>query len=115
VAPRDGLSDPAEDIPMPVEGGILEWTGHPNRPEVLLLVATWTDAPQVYRYDGHAATLANTGLALRSPVDYGDVDAPTLQVPARDGTLIRSRSSTARAWRSTATTRPCSPGTAPMA
>ena len=77
-----------EDIPMPVEGGILEWTGHPNRPEVLLLVATWTDAPQVYRYDGHAATLANTGLASRSPVDYGDVDARTLQVPARDGTLI---------------------------
>jgi protease II len=77
-----------EDVPMAVEGGILEWTGHPNRPKVLLLVASWTDAPRVYRYDGHAATLANTGLAPRSPVDYGDVDARTLQVPARDGALI---------------------------
>jgi prolyl oligopeptidase len=77
-----------EDIPMPVQGGILEWTAHPDRPEVLLLVSTWTDAPQVYRYDGHTAALANTGLAPRSPVDFGEVDARMLQVPARDGTLI---------------------------
>lgn len=77
-----------QDIPTPVEGGILEWTGHPDRSEMLLLVATWTDAPQVYRYDGHAAALENTGLAPRSPVDFGDVEARGLQVPARDGTLI---------------------------
>lgn len=77
-----------EDLPMPVEGGILEWTGHPNRPEVLLVVSTWTEAPQVYRYDGHTAALANTGLAPRSPLDFGEMDTRTLQAPARDGTLI---------------------------
>jgi prolyl oligopeptidase len=77
-----------QDVPMPVEGGILEWSGHPDRPQVLLLVSTWTQAPQVYRYDGHTAGLANTGLAPHSPVDFGEVAARTLQVPARDGTLI---------------------------
>lgn len=77
-----------EDIPMPVDGGILEWASHPDRPEVLLLVSTWTDAPQVYRYDGYTGALANTGLAPCSPVDFGDVDARMLQVPARDSTLI---------------------------
>jgi prolyl oligopeptidase len=77
-----------EDVPMPVEGGVLEWTGHPDRPEVLLLVATWTQAPRIYRYDGRARALADTGLAPRSPVDFGEVEARTLQAPARDGTLI---------------------------
>lgn len=77
-----------EDIPMPVQGGILEWTTHPDRPEILLLVSTWTDAPQVYRYEGHTAALANTGLAPPSPVDFGEMDTRTLQAPARDGTLI---------------------------
>jgi prolyl oligopeptidase len=77
-----------EDIPLPVEGGILEWAGHPDRPEVLLLVSTWTDAPQVHRYNGHTGALANIGLGPRSPVDFGEMDARMLQVPARDGTLI---------------------------
>jgi prolyl oligopeptidase len=77
-----------EDIPMPDEGGIVEWTAHPDRPEVLLLISTWTDAPQVYRYDGHARTLVNTGLGPRSPVSFGDVEARMLRAPARDGTPI---------------------------
>ncbi|AQZ63345.1 hypothetical protein BKM31_19440 [[Actinomadura] parvosata subsp. kistnae] len=74
------------DLPMPVDGAILEWTTHPERPEALLLMAGWTDAPRLYRYDGHS--LRDTGLAPRSPVDFGDVHARTLHVPARDGTPI---------------------------
>ncbi|MEV2273404.1 prolyl oligopeptidase family serine peptidase [Nonomuraea africana] len=74
------------DLPMPGDGAILEWTTHPERPEALLLVAGWTDAPRLYRYDGHS--LQDTGLAPRSPVDFGDVQARTLHVPARDGTPV---------------------------
>ncbi|MEV4250366.1 prolyl oligopeptidase family serine peptidase [Streptosporangium canum] len=74
------------DLPMPVDGAILEWTTHPERPEALLLVAGWTDAPRLYRYDGQC--LQDTGLAPRSPVDFGDVRVRTLHAPAQDGTLI---------------------------
>ncbi|GAA2858593.1 prolyl oligopeptidase family serine peptidase [Nonomuraea rubra] len=83
-APLSG-GEPA-DLPLPVEGAIWEVTTHPERPEALLLAAGWTDAPRLYRYDGE--TLEDTGLAPRSPVDFGDVHARILHVPARDGTRI---------------------------
>lgn len=83
-APLSG-GEPA-DLPLPVEGAVWEWTVHPERPEALLLIAGWTDAPRLYRYDGE--TLEDTGLAPRSPVDFGDVQARVLHVPARDGTPI---------------------------
>lgn len=83
-APLSG-GEPA-DLPLPVEGAIWEWSTHPERPEALLLAAGWTDAPRLYRYDGE--TLQDTGPAPRSPVDFGDVHARILHVPARDGTQI---------------------------
>ncbi|GAA3162769.1 hypothetical protein GCM10020001_104220 [Nonomuraea salmonea] len=76
------------DLPMSLEGAILEWTTHPERPEALLLMASWTDAPRLYRYDGDGQSFQDTGLAPRSSVDFGDVYARTLHVPARDGTPI---------------------------
>ncbi|GIH80761.1 hypothetical protein [Planobispora longispora] len=58
---------------MPADGAILEWTTHPTRPEALLLMAGWTDAPRLYCYDGHS--LQDTGLTPRSPVDFDEVHA----------------------------------------
>ncbi|NUW39778.1 hypothetical protein HT134_06475 [Nonomuraea rhodomycinica] len=108
-APLSG-GEPA-DLTMPVDGTILEWTTHPTRPEALLLVAGWTDAPRLYRYDGQS--LQDTGLAPRSLVDFGDVHVRICTCPRGTGRRSRSRSSTTRTWSWTATTRPCSPATAP--
>jgi prolyl oligopeptidase len=83
-----------EEVSLPADGGILEWAVHPHRPLALLQVASWTDAPRVLRYDGDGdgdaghGTVADTGWVPPSEVDFGEVEARELQVPARDGTLI---------------------------
>ncbi|MET8862783.1 prolyl oligopeptidase family serine peptidase [Nonomuraea sp. NPDC004580] len=74
------------DVPLPVEGAVWEWAAHPERPEALLLISGWTDAPRLYRYDGD--TLEATGPAPRTPAGFGEVCARVLRVPARDGTQI---------------------------
>jgi prolyl oligopeptidase len=81
-----------EEVPLPVEGGIMEWAAHPDRPLALLQAASWTAPPRVLRYDGAvddgAGTVADTGWVPPSKVDFGEVETRELQVPARDGTLI---------------------------
>jgi prolyl oligopeptidase len=78
-------------VPLPVDGGILEWTAHPERPLALLEVASWTDPPRVLRLHGGGAgagTVADTGWVPPSQVDFGEVVSRKLEVPARDGTMI---------------------------
>lgn len=74
------------DVPLPVEGAVWEWAAHPHRPEALLLISGWTDAPRLYRYDG--GTLEAAGPAPGTPAGFGEVRARVLRVPARDGTPI---------------------------
>lgn len=81
-------SGDAEEIPLPVDGSILEWSAHPQRPELLLQLASWTSAPRVYRCDAATGAVTDTGWVPPSPVDFSGVEARELQVPARDGTLI---------------------------
>lgn len=80
-----------EEVPLPVEGAIDEWTTHPGRVEALLVLSSWTESPRVYRYDGPAGTVEDTGWITPSPVDFSDVETVDLRVPARDGTLIPLR------------------------
>jgi prolyl oligopeptidase len=77
-----------EDIALPVEGTILEWAADPDRPEVLLQLASWTASPRVYRCDVPAGAIEDTRWVGPSPIDFGAVEAHELQVPARDGVLI---------------------------
>lgn len=85
---RDGAAAAPVEITLPEEGTVREWAALPHRPEALLIFTSWTRSPGVYRLDPAAGTVTDTGWLAPSPVDFGGVVATTLQVPARDGTLI---------------------------
>ena len=76
------------DVPLPVDGAMLEWAGDPHRPEALLLLNSWTEPPRAYRYDDVRATVEDAGLTPPSTVDFGDIVVSHVEAPARDGTLI---------------------------
>jgi prolyl oligopeptidase len=77
-----------EEVPLPVDGAMLEWAGHPARAEALLVLNSWTDAPRAYRYDAVRGTVQDAGLTQPSTVDFSDVAVSHVDVPARDGTLV---------------------------
>jgi prolyl oligopeptidase len=79
-----------QDVPLPVDGLIEEWTAHPGRAEALLVLSSWTVSPRVYRYDAAAGTVEDTGW-VTSPVGLPDVELADLRVPVRDGTLVPLR------------------------
>lgn len=76
---------PVEDVPMPVDGTILQWTGHSDGTSALVVLSSWTRSPAAYRYDGD---WRDTGWIPPSPVDFGDVVIEELRAPARDGVLV---------------------------
>lgn len=77
-----------QDVPLPVEGALEEWTGHPDGRSVVLVLSSWTRSPAAYRYDPATGDLADTGWVPPSPVDFGDVVVTDVRVPARDGVEV---------------------------
>lgn len=77
-----------EQMPLPFEGSIVEWTGDPDSTQVLLQLTSWTVSPRVYRYDATTGALADTGWRAPSPIDFSQVEAHEVFAPARDGTPI---------------------------
>jgi prolyl oligopeptidase len=81
----------AEEVPLPADGVLEEWTAHPARPEAFLTLSSWTRAPRVYRYEGATGTVTDTGWTQSSPADFSGIVVSDLRVPARDGTLVPLR------------------------
>jgi prolyl oligopeptidase len=79
------------DVPLPVDGALEQWNAHPDRPEAFITLGSWTQAPRVYRYDGPAGTITDTGWLPRAAADFSDIVTCDLRAPARDGTLIPLR------------------------
>jgi prolyl oligopeptidase len=79
------------DVPLPVDGAIEQWTAHQGRPEAFITFGSWTQSPRVYRYDGPAGTLTDTGWLPPATADFSDIVTRDLRIPARDGTLIPLR------------------------
>ncbi len=77
-----------EDVPLPVQGSILEWTSEPGRTTTLLQFTSWAVSPRIYRYDACSGALEDTGWVPPSPVDVSAVEVHEVLAPARDGTLI---------------------------
>jgi prolyl oligopeptidase len=71
-----------EDVALPVDGTILEWTTDGAGSSALLVITSWTRPPAAYRFDG---VLRDTGWIRPSPVDFSDIEVRELRVPARDG------------------------------
>ncbi|HEY0804619.1 MAG TPA: prolyl oligopeptidase family serine peptidase [Pseudonocardiaceae bacterium] len=75
-----------QDVPLPVEGTITEFTAHPDGSSAFLVLSSWTHSPRAYRYDG--TTVEDTGWIPPSPVDFGGIEVTDVRVPVRDGTLV---------------------------
>ena len=79
------------DVPLPADGAIEQWTTHPDRPEAFIVLNSWTQPSQVYRYDGPAGAVTDTGWLPPATADFSDIVVSDLRAPARDGTLIPLR------------------------
>lgn len=77
-----------EQVQLPFDGTIREWTNEVTSPDVLVLMTSWTVSPRLYRYNTASGELADTGWYPRSPVDFSEVEAHEVKAPAKDGTLI---------------------------
>jgi prolyl oligopeptidase len=74
-----------EEVPLPGNGMIAQWSAHPDGRSALVVFSSWTQSPTAYRYDGE---LHDTGWIPPAPVDFGDIEVTELRAPARDGQLI---------------------------
>jgi prolyl oligopeptidase len=77
-----------EDLALPVQGTVLEWAAGPGRGEVVLLLASWTAAPRLYRCQVASGELSDTGWAPPSAADLDGVEERRVEATARDGTPI---------------------------
>ncbi len=77
-----------QSVQLPLDGAIREWTNEAAHPEVLLLLSSWTISPRLYRYNTTSGELANTGWYAPSPLDFNEVEAHEVHIPAKDGILI---------------------------
>jgi prolyl oligopeptidase len=80
-----------QEVPLPADGAIEQWTTHPDRPEAFITLNSRTRSSCVYRYDGPAGTVTDTGWLPPVTADFGDIVTSGLRAPARDGTLIPLR------------------------
>jgi prolyl oligopeptidase len=80
-----------QEVPLPVDGAIEQWTSHPDRPEAFITLGSWAQSPRVYRYDGLAGTITDTGWLPPATADFSSIVSRDLRVAARDGVLIPLR------------------------
>lgn len=77
-----------EQVSLPFEGKIGEWTNQTASQGVLVLLSSWTVSPRLYRYNLLSGEIMDTGWYPPSPADFSEVEAHEVLVQARDGTLI---------------------------
>ena len=76
------------DVPVPVNGSISGLASEFDRPGFLAQFTSWTASPLWYAYDTRANTMFDTKLDPPSPVDFSNIVADEVKVPAADGTPI---------------------------
>jgi prolyl oligopeptidase len=79
--------EPAE-VPLPVDGTVLEWAAAPGAPTVLLRIESWTEPPRLYRYDAGTGAVSPAGDPPPAAPGFADVEAYQVRATARDGTEI---------------------------
>jgi prolyl oligopeptidase len=85
---RVGYDGAIRDVPLPVNGTISGLVAEPDQPGFLAQLTSWTSPPLWYAYDAKSNTLVDTKLDAPSPVDFSNVVAEEVKVPASDGTPI---------------------------
>ncbi len=85
---RVGYDGTLRDVPLPVNGSISGLAAEFDRPGFLAQLTSWTAPPLWYAYDAKTNALVDTKLDAPSPVDYSNIVADEVKVPAADGTQI---------------------------
>jgi prolyl oligopeptidase len=85
---RVGYDGTARDVPLPVNGSISGLATEYDRPGFLAQLTSWTAPPLWYAYDANANALVDTKLDPPSPVDFSNIVAEEVTVPATDGTPV---------------------------
>ncbi len=85
---RVGYDGATREVPLPVNGSISGLVTESDRPGFLAQLTSWTSAPLWYSYDSASNALVDTKLDAPSPVDFSNIVAEEVKVPASDGTMI---------------------------
>ncbi|MBV9439908.1 MAG: prolyl oligopeptidase family serine peptidase, partial [Candidatus Eremiobacteraeota bacterium] len=85
---RVGYDGSVRDVPLPVNGTISGLAVEPDRPGFLAQLTSWTQSPLWYAYDPSTNRISDTGLDKPSSIDYSNIVADEVTVPASDGTSI---------------------------
>ncbi|HEU4322723.1 MAG TPA: prolyl oligopeptidase family serine peptidase [Roseiflexaceae bacterium] len=75
-------------LATPIEGTIAGWAYAQGRPELLVQLASWTEAPQIYRYHLERHVWTNTGWCPPGTADTSTIRAYQISAVASDGTAI---------------------------
>jgi prolyl oligopeptidase len=79
---------PLEEIELPFAGSITGIASVPSSPTLLLQLTAWTISPRIYLYNSTENTLQDSGWLKPSPIDFSEIEAHEVQIPAKDGVLI---------------------------
>nr|MDQ6926656.1 prolyl oligopeptidase family serine peptidase [Candidatus Eremiobacteraeota bacterium] len=85
---RVGYEGGTREIPLPVNGALSGLVAEPDRPGFVAQLTSWTSSPLWFAYDPTSNTVTDTKLDAPSPVDFSNIVAEEVKVPAADGTMI---------------------------
>jgi prolyl oligopeptidase len=84
-----GPEPKVENVVLPLEGTATPAGSDPRVPGILLRLASWTDAGNLYSYDPQTRRVTNTQLEQLGPYSRDDnIEAVNVKVKSYDGTLV---------------------------
>lgn len=86
VAYADSAS--AKDLTLPAAGSLIEFTTDEAVPGVSFALQSPTLSPRVYRYDGGAGVIADTGLYVADSADFSAIVSRQVEVESSDGARV---------------------------
>ncbi|MEO8925399.1 MAG: prolyl oligopeptidase family serine peptidase [Caldimonas sp.] len=75
-------------VALPYQGAIGEFVVDADRPGLLMKLTSWTEPQLWYHYDPVSGKSTDTGLRLRSPVDYSAITSEEVEARSADGTMV---------------------------
>lgn len=75
-------------VPLPLEGNVFGPVTDPARPGAHFSLQSWTQPPQMYRYDPASGQTTNSGLLQASAIDTSQLESREVMVTSYDGTRV---------------------------
>ncbi|HYJ33617.1 MAG TPA: prolyl oligopeptidase family serine peptidase [Candidatus Binatia bacterium] len=78
----------AREIPLPLAGAAKGLDGALDEEGILFSLTGWTTPERYYRYLPSEGRVRDTGMGVRSPVDFSHIVAERVEVKSFDGTMV---------------------------